>query len=83
MMLNLRSVIAARKNFVLASSRSRSSVEPPADLDRLERCAQDRRRDRVREQVRPRPLAEHRDDLGRAAGVAAARAAQGLAERAR
>ena len=27
MMLNFRSVIAARKNFVFASSRSRSSVE--------------------------------------------------------
>ena len=55
----------------------------PEDLQQVQRG--DRRRDdgrgqRVREEVRPGPLAQHLDDLGAARGVAAGAPAQRLAE---
>ncbi len=51
-------------------------------LQRADRAGGDRWRDGVRKQVGPRALAQHVDDLALAAGVAAAGAAEGLAQRA-
>ena len=51
-------------------------------LQRLQRRHDDRRRQGVGEEIRPRALPQHVDDLGPAAGEAAGRAAQRLAQRA-
>ena len=77
-----RSVIPWRKQPVFASSRSRSSVDRPSSSRAFSEAADDRRGQRVGEQVRPAPLAEQVDDLLPAAGVSAAGPAQGLAQRA-
>ena len=52
------------------------------DLDRLERAGGDRRRERVGEEVGPRPLAQQVDDRLRRGDEAAHAAAERLAERA-
>jgi hypothetical protein len=71
------------------AEQARVGLEPVSQLGRLgeqiqglHRGPDDRRGDGVREQVGPAPLAEHVDDLLPAAGVAAAGAAQRLAQRA-
>ena len=76
------SVIRERKWAVFSRSRSRSSCEPSISSSARRLAADDRRREAVREQVRPRALAQQLDDLAPAGDVAAARAADRLAERA-
>ena len=75
-------VMFSRKYRVFSSSRSRSSVDCGNHLDGLERRRHHARRDRVGKQIGPRPLAQQVDDRFARARVAAARAAERLAERA-
>ena len=77
----LRSSPAGRSACFRGVDRAARTISP-ASFERLERCAGDCRGEGVGEQVGPRALAKQVDDLPAAAGVAAAGAAEGLAERA-
>ena len=67
---------------MFSRSRSRSSSEPSISSSAARLAADDRRGEGVREEVRARALAEQLDDLAAARDVAAAGAAERLAERA-
>ena len=79
MILNRRRVISAEELCVLLEPVAQFGGAA-ADRDGHERGAKDRRCHRVGKEVGTRPLAEQRDDLGPAAGVIPADAAQGFAQ---
>ena len=75
------SVISARNSAAFADELRPQVVRLLEQVERGERAGDDRRRERVREQVRPRALAQQVDDLAPRRHVAAGCAAQRLAER--
>ena len=72
----------SRKRRAWFFSKARRRVGADRDLERLQRARGDRGRERVGEEIGPRPLAQEIDDRLRGGDEAAHAAAQRLAERA-